>query len=145
MRRILIVFLQILLCGLMPLACHHANPRSTSSPPPPETSYRVESLSLTTDGTSKVIPVAFVRPEFIEASHAQPALGRSFIDDDYRPRPQGVALLSHGLWRRQYKSNPQIVGMNVILNGRAYTVIGVMPKAFKHPREAEIWVPDETK
>ena len=145
MRRILIVFLQILLCGLLPLACHHGTPRSTTSPPPPESSYRVESLSLATDGAGKVISVAFVRPEFIQASHAQPALGRSFINEEYKPRPQGVALLSHGLWRQQFKSDPQIIGRNVSLNGKAYTVIGVMPKAFKHPRDAEIWVPDETQ
>ena len=144
MRRILLPLL--LLCGSLSLACHHGDLRSTtSSPPPPDTSYRVESLTLSGDGAGRAIPVAFVKPEFIQASHAQPTLGRYFLDEEYKPKPQGVAVMSHGLWRQQYKADPQIIGTTVSLNGRPYTVIGVMPKAFKHPREAEIWVPDETK
>jgi len=145
MRRILTVFFQILLVGFLSLCCHRSDTRSTTSPAPPNTSYRVESVSLGIDGASKAIAVAFVKPEFIQASHAQPLLGRYFQDEEYKARPQGVAVLSHGFWRQQYKSDPQIIGTNVNLNGRAYTVIGVMPKAFKHPREAEIWLPDETK
>ena len=145
MRRIQIVFFHILLCGFLSLACHRIGPQSTTYPAPPATSYRVESVSLGIVGSPDVIRAAFVKPEFIEVAHAQPALGRYFLDEEYHPQSQRVAVLSHGLWRQRYKSDPQVIGMNLDLNGRAYTVVGVMPKTFKHPREAEIWLPDETK
>ena len=145
MKHIRITFVHILLFSLVSIACHRSGPRSAASPAPPDTSYRVESLNLRTDSATEVIPVAFVKREFIQAAQVHPALGRYFLDEEYQSKPQGVAVMSHGLWRQRYKGDPQIIGTKVDLNGRPYTVIGVMPKSFKHPKEAEIWLPDETK
>jgi hypothetical protein len=145
MRRIQFLFFHILLGGLLSLACNHIGPQSTTYPAPPATSYRVESVSLDSDGGAHAIRAAFVKPEFIKAGHVQPMIGRNFVEEEYQAKSQGVALLSHGLWRQRFASNPNMIGENLNLNGRAYTVVGVMPKAFKHPKEAEIWLPDQTK
>ena len=145
MRRTHIAVLQIMFCSLV-AACSHIGPRhSTTYPPPPATSYRVESLSLKLDGGAQEVRAAFVKPEFIKAVHVQPLLGRNFLDEEYLTGSSDVVLLSDGLWRQQYGADPQVVGMPVKLNGRKYLVIGILPEEFKHPPHAEIWLPDVMK
>jgi putative ABC transport system permease protein len=62
----------------------------------------------------------------------QPSLGRAFTADEDHPG-QLVAILSHGLWQRQFGADPNIVGRTVSLNRQPYTVVGVMPRAFVFP------------
>ena len=70
-----------------------------------------------------------------------PILGRGFRDDEDAPGRNQVVLLSHGLWNRRFGGDPRIVGRAIRLNGLAFTVVGVMPPAFRFPLEAEIWMP----
>jgi len=62
----------------------------------------------------------------------QPTMGRAFNADEDHPGHL-VAILSQGLWQRQFGSDPNIVGRTVTLNRQPYTVIGVMPRAFVFP------------
>ncbi len=62
----------------------------------------------------------------------QPVLGRAFTADEDHPG-QLVAILSHGLWQRQFGADPNIVGHAVTLDRQPYTVVGVMPRAFIFP------------
>jgi putative ABC transport system permease protein len=63
----------------------------------------------------------------------QPALGRNFLKfEDYKGR-DAVALVSDGLWRRQFAADPHIIGRPITLDGRDYTVIGVLPRDFVFP------------
>jgi putative ABC transport system permease protein len=62
----------------------------------------------------------------------QPSLGRAFTADEDHPGHL-VAILSHGLWQRQFGADPNIVGHTVTLNRQPYTVIGVMPRPFIFP------------
>ncbi len=59
-----------------------------------------------------------------------PAIGRGFVADEDRPGGPPVVILSHGLWRRRFGSDSEIVGREITLDGSAHTVIGVMPPAF---------------
>jgi predicted permease len=62
----------------------------------------------------------------------QPSLGRTFtVDEDHPGHP--VAILSNGLWQRQFGADSNIVGHTVTLNRQPYTVIGVMPRTFIFP------------
>jgi putative ABC transport system permease protein len=70
-----------------------------------------------------------------------PSLGRVFREDEDAPGRNQVALLGHGLWQRRFAADPAIVGRVVRMNGLPFTVIGVMPPAFRFPNEAEIWMP----
>jgi putative ABC transport system permease protein len=73
----------------------------------------------------------------------QPARGRTFsaAEDDVA-RPTLVAVMSDGLWKRRFGSDPGIVGRSVRLNTRSYTVIGVMPPGFNGLSDtAELWLP----
>lgn len=70
-----------------------------------------------------------------------PILGRSFRDEEDAPGRNQVALLGYGLWQRRFGGDPSIIGHVVPMNGLPFTVIGVMPPAFRFPSEAEIWMP----
>lgn len=63
----------------------------------------------------------------------QPALGRNFLkSEDYKAR-DAVALVSDGLWRLQFAGDPKIIGQPITLDGRQYTVVGVLPRDFVFP------------
>src|SRR5438034_236809 len=63
----------------------------------------------------------------------EPALGRSFTQDDDQPGADRVVLLSNELWQRRFSADPSIIGRNVTLSGDSYTVIGVMPRGLSFP------------
>jgi putative ABC transport system permease protein len=74
----------------------------------------------------------------------QPAVGRAFSSEEEKPGANPVVIVSHGLWRRRFGSDPGFVGKVVKLNNKAYTVVGIMPPDFEFPLAAqtvEIWVP----
>src|SRR5204862_5653394 len=71
----------------------------------------------------------------------QPVLGRAFVSEDDKGWPQSVAIISHGLWKRRYGSDPAIVGKQVQMSSSPLTIIGVMPPGFEYPEQAQVWVP----
>jgi hypothetical protein len=136
-----IKFLGVLLCIPLMLACHRAAAHSPY-PAPPADSYRVESLSLTSGNDSRDVSVAYVKPNFIDAVKAQPAVGRFFNAMEYKLTPQGVAVISHHLWQQRYGSDPGVMGKPINLNGKNVVVVGIMPKGFDLPGKTEVWLPD---
>jgi len=50
-------------------------------------------------------------------------------------------LLSYALWQRRFALDPGVVGQTTMLDGRGFTVVGVMPKDFEWPTTAELWTP----
>jgi len=87
--------------------------------------------------------------EYFQVLGVHPTLGRNFLPEEDRGDGQHVAILSHSLWMRRLGGDSGVIGQKVLLNGDAYTVIGVMPAGFD-PRansdlnpgvRAEVWVP----
>lgn len=72
---------------------------------------------------------------------ARPMMGRTFVAQEDQPGSNRVAVLSYGLWQRTFGGDRGVLGKPVTLDGADYTVIGVMPKEFEYPAEAELWVP----
>jgi predicted permease len=62
----------------------------------------------------------------------QPILGRTLLPLEEQPG-HDVVLLTEGLWRRRFAADPNIVGRTIPLDGRPYTVIGVLPATFTLP------------
>jgi len=52
-----------------------------------------------------------------------------------------VIILGHDLWQRNFGGIPEIIGQKVMISNRPRTVVGVMPKGFRFPEVAELWVP----
>jgi putative ABC transport system permease protein len=74
-----------------------------------------------------------------------PLLGRTFTDDDDRPKAASVVVLSDDFWRSRYSADPAILGktiqMGTMFGIRASQVIGVMPRSFHFPDNAQLWLP----
>ena len=66
-----------------------------------------------------------------------PMLGRGFTSEEAKGGAPNVVVFGHGLWQRAFGSNPRIVGQQVTLAGRSYTVLGIMPPGWKFPIEAD--------
>jgi putative ABC transport system permease protein len=89
----------------------------------------------------EAIQAAPVAPDFFSILRVSPVLGRSFTPDDDRPGQGHVVILGNTLWREHFGSDPGIVGRNIILDGESYNVVGVMPRNFKFPSFAQLWMP----
>ncbi len=81
--------------------------------------------------------------EYFRVLGAAPQLGRTFLPEEDRPGGRDVAVLSDGLWRRTFHADMGVVGKPITLDGKSYTVVGVMPPGFKYPPLTEIWTPLE--
>ncbi|HEX6880289.1 MAG TPA: ABC transporter permease, partial [Terriglobales bacterium] len=77
---------------------------------------------------------------FFRALGTKPALGRTFTDQEDQPGSDRVAVLSYPTWQNTF-GGAQMLGREITLDGANYTVIGVMPKGFEFPEEAELWIP----
>ena len=75
----------------------------------------------------------------------RPALGRGFLLAEDRAGAPPVAVISHALWMRRYHGDRAAVGQPIVLSGRPYTLVGVLPEGFHSPamwpRMPEVWVP----
>ncbi len=61
---------------------------------------------------------------------AQAMLGRVFLPEEDTPDKTLTVILSQGLWRRRFGGDPKVLGQTLTINGRGYTVVGVMPPDF---------------
>ena len=59
----------------------------------------------------------------------RPALGRGFLPEEDRAGGAPVVLISYGYWQKHFSGRPEAVGESITIDGRSYTVIGVMPKS----------------
>jgi putative ABC transport system permease protein len=108
--------------------------------------YWTGNADLSGDGTEpEAVPRAGVTTGFFSVLGVQPVLGRAFVPEDDKPASFNggrgtVAIISHGLWKRRFGSDPAIVGRVVQMKSRPLTVIGVMPPGFEYPEQTQIWV-----
>ena len=72
-----------------------------------------------------------------QARHDEPAEG----DEDDRPGAEPVVILGYDLWQSRFAGDPSVIGRVLRVNGRAATVIGVMPEGMKFPDNSELWIP----
>jgi putative ABC transport system permease protein len=67
---------------------------------------------------------------YFSIMRGSPLLGRVFMPEEQQEGNDFVIILGHALWQRRFGGDPNIVGKKVILSGRPYTVVGVMPREF---------------
>ena len=96
-----------------------------------------DSVNLVGGGEPRRLAIAQVTREVLPLLGVAPALGRVFGSGS---EDLDGAVISYGLWQSQFGGNAAILGQKINLNGRPYTVIGVMPSTFYFPnRNAQIW------
>ncbi|HEY3662294.1 MAG TPA: ABC transporter permease [Chthoniobacterales bacterium] len=102
--------------------------------------YRRENLALVSHGPAQSLRAEKVSSEFFDILGVRPILGRTFHREEENPGggPGGLtAVLSHSLWEEQFKGDRSIIGKLITLDGRPFTVIGVMPPDFSFPIDSE--------
>jgi putative ABC transport system permease protein len=108
--------------------------------------YAFSSPSITGDGEPERLRAAFVSSGMLPALGVQPLFGRTFTDEEESPG-HDVVILGHDLWQRRFGSSDEVVGQTVVLNGRARTIVGVLPHGFRMPEDyangelTEVYVP----
>ncbi|HEV3409360.1 MAG TPA: ABC transporter permease [Chthoniobacterales bacterium] len=103
--------------------------------------YWTGNANLGADGAEpERVPRAGVTTGFFSVLGVQPVLGRTFVPEDDKPGTLSVAIISHGLWKRRFGSDPAIVGKQVQISARPLTIIGVMPSGFEYPEQTQVWV-----
>lgn len=89
---------------------------------------------------SNTVRVASVSGTFFRLAGVAPLAGRTILPADDRRGSARTAVLAYGYWRRAYGGDRQVVGHSIVLDGRSYTVIGVMPRGFVFPMDTQLWV-----
>ena len=84
---------------------------------------------------------ARVSPEFFSVLGFAPLLGRTFVSEEAKEGGPPVVILSHGIWKRMFGSDPAILGKTIILDRRPRIVVGVMPAGFRDLESTDLWVP----
>jgi putative ABC transport system permease protein len=83
-----------------------------------------------------------VSSSFFNALGVTPMYGRTFAPDEGEAGREQVVVLKHSLWQRRFSADPGIVNQTIRLNGKPFTVIGVMPPEFNYPFSGgEMWAP----
>jgi putative ABC transport system permease protein len=83
----------------------------------------------------------YVTQDTFKIIGVSPVLGRDFTAEDNKPGVEKTVILGDEIWRRDFNADPKIIGQGVRVNGKAATIIGVMPAGFKFPFSEELWTP----
>ena len=102
---------------------------------------RVTTSNLALADYAERIDIAQTSANFFEVFGVTPTYGRFFIPTDEQAGHEPVVILSDGLWRSRFGSDPGLVGKPIKLDGRNYTVIGIAPPRFQYPDKTEAWLP----
>jgi predicted permease len=92
--------------------------------------YGIGDAKLTGSGEPERLTAVPVSGNFFPLLGVQPVLGRNFTADECKWQGPKAVLLSNGLWRRRFASDPTIAGRPVTIDERPYTVAGVLPASF---------------
>jgi predicted permease len=107
--------------------------------------YRFAMLSLSHDGVNERLWGYTVSGNYFDVLGVKAIQGRAIsTDDDVRPGAHPVAVIGYKCWRQRFGGDPDIVGRDVIVNGRSYTVIGIAPQGFYGTEiisAPEMWFP----
>ncbi len=108
--------------------------------------FRSSASSLTGTGEAQQVRTEFVSSELFPLLGVKPLGGRTFVvgEDEIGAAP--IALLSEGLWRRKFSASADIVGKSIVLDGKSYTIVGVIPANFhlsvpSFPDNNDVFVP----
>ena len=101
--------------------------------------------NLTGDDEPIRLDATAVSRDFFQTLGTRPLLGRVFVPEEATTGKNTVVVLSYDFWRRQFGGDSGIVGRQLSLSGRKYTVVGVMPERFQLrypvPETSDLWRP----
>ncbi|HLM25293.1 MAG TPA: ABC transporter permease, partial [Pyrinomonadaceae bacterium] len=103
--------------------------------------YNRASYNLTGTGEAERIVTGQISADLFSVLRVNALHGRVFTNEEDKPGGTPVVVLSYPLWQRRFGGQTNIVGQPITLNGKSYTVIGIMPESYLYPSRVEMWVP----
>ncbi|MHB8524472.1 MAG: ABC transporter permease, partial [Limisphaerales bacterium] len=102
--------------------------------------YSGNNFTLTGAGEPVRLAGVLMSADVFAALRTPPEIGRVFREDEDNPGAPPVAVISHALWQNRFGGQPGIVNKTISLNGKAYTILGVMPVGFEF-QNSDVWLP----
>ena len=104
--------------------------------------YRNQDYNLTGTAEAQRLAGYMISSEFFSTLGVNPVLGRTFRSDDDQVGAAPVVILGGGFWSRAFGASADVIGKPLILNGTAYTIVGVVPASFRfHGRDRDVYTP----
>ena len=98
-------------------------------------------INLTGGDRPELIKGIRVSADYFRVFGAPVALGRTFTPEEDRPGGPAVVLISNGLWRNRFGSDPGILNRTIDLGQEPYTIIGVIGPTYSGDPKSDIWLP----
>ncbi len=102
---------------------------------------RRDSFNLTGRDQPERLQGRMVSADFFSTFGIKPALGRDFLADEDRVGATPVVILDYGFWQRRFGGDPSILGNQLTLNNKNFTVIGITSQTFQYGSGADLFVP----
>jgi predicted permease len=95
-------------------------------------------FDLTAPGRSEHLMGMRTSSRFLATLGIRPAIGRDLTPSDDLPNAAPTVLISNGLWRQRFASDPHVAGKSVLMDGRNFTIVGVLPADFHFLADADV-------
>jgi putative ABC transport system permease protein len=99
-------------------------------------------FTLTGDGNPETIPGTHVTASVFAMLGVKPVAGGLFTPEQEQYGQDHVAVISEGLWKRRFGSDPSIIGRNIQLSQESYRVVGVIQPILEFRGPSDIWTPE---
>jgi predicted permease len=109
--------------------------------------WEEDQANLTGQGEPERVRIGLATANLFPTLGVTPLIGRTFTEAEDLPNGPSVAVLGHGLWTRRFGADASLVGRTILLDGRPFEVIGVMPPGFVLPTDfsrlepTALWIP----
>jgi len=104
-------------------------------------SFRAEVFEVRIGEAPEKVSGVSVTSDFFRKANVLPMVGRLFLDQEYQIADARVVVIAASLWRRRFGGDPALIGRTLSVNQQQRTVVGILPKTFQFPTDAELWIP----
>jgi predicted permease len=98
-------------------------------------------VTINAGSPAQTVPAARITYNFFDVLGLPPSQGRYFTKEEGTDSAANVAIVSDDFWRNTLNSRRDVLGSTIVIDGTPRTIVGVMPKAFRHPYRASLWLP----
>ncbi len=100
-----------------------------------------QGFNLTGEGEPQRLEARYATSGFFPMLGIQALAGRVFRPEEDKPGATPVLMLSHRLWQTRFGSDSSVIGRALMLDGKGYRLVGVLPSAFRMAPTTDIWMP----
>ena len=104
--------------------------------------FRQRNQTVELNGSPQQISGMLLTPSWFKLLRVSPAIGRAFTEEESETGNDEKVILSHGLWQQLYAGDKSVLGRELRISGRPFTIVGVMPRNFNFiDPDVRLWMP----